>query len=453
MDALGRTTEVPELADALNVPSSEPAGLLVATNLVRLVAFLGKGSTNVPADLMAVSVPWARDLVRYPSVGEIRTANGKPSEWYLGIQGSHDSSALGRLAGAMVVAKTNGWTLGASSASEMKRAVVAAVQPRKILEASFDLAQWGELAPWSREYLSLAKGNISVTATNKNLRTEMQLDFAEALPFQLTPWKLPSTIAHDPIISFTAIRGIESIVKKTPWQRDFGNPEVINQLFLWANPRNQFQTLFAAPVSDPDQFVEQVAAALKPYFPTPESSVGKLAGGFFHDQAGHKLLIRGPGIMPALLPVRQDGSSWVHGGFFPAMNSTNPLPAALVQQLDRKDLMAFDWEVTSENLQHWLVIHQAMDILLRKPLIQADGPIFRWLDAAGPKLQNSVTEVLLVNPRRLELTRKSTVGLSSYELVRLARWLDAPISTRSPFQVPGGSPTIPSTKKATGASR
>jgi len=49
-----------------------------------------------------------------------------------------------------------------------------------------------------------------------------------------------------------------------------------------------------------------------------------------------------------------------------------------------------------------------------------------WIDAAAPRLGNTVTEVTRTGPAELSVVRQSQVGFSSLELVHLLRWIGNP---------------------------
>jgi len=89
----------------------------------------------------------------------------------------------------------------------------------------------------------------------------------------------------------------------------------------------------------------------------------------------------------------------------------------------------------------------------------------RWLTNAAPHLGNIVTAITYVSPTELKLVRQGHIGLTAFELTRLARWLDmldkpanygrlpTPSQRRAPAVPPANTPpdsTKPSAQPPTG---
>ena len=60
---------------------------------------------------------------------------------------------------------------------------------------------------------TLARVFLALGGEQDHVRTQADLDFAEPLPLELEAWNIPTNLIHDPLIGFTAVRGIR------PWLR------------------------------------------------------------------------------------------------------------------------------------------------------------------------------------------------------------------------------------------
>ena len=60
---------------------------------------------------------------------------------------------------------------------------------------------------------------LTAQADDAGVRTRAKLDFPEPLPLELEAWNIPTNLIHDPLIGFTAVRGIRPWLKSfKPWQ-------------------------------------------------------------------------------------------------------------------------------------------------------------------------------------------------------------------------------------------
>ena len=112
---------------------------------------------------------------------------------------------------------------------------------------------------------------LAVTGNGQNVLTSGRLNFSKPLPLELEPWNIPTNLVHDPLDSFTAIRGIRPwLSSMKAWNGlQVGTPP--NQLFFWAQPASlPFMTYCAAPLPDASNRVASVTERL------PARMVGQL---------------------------------------------------------------------------------------------------------------------------------------------------------------------------------
>ena len=101
------------------------------------------------------------------------------------------------------------------------------------------------------------------------------------------------------------------------------------------------------------------------------------------------------------------------------------MPPVLRAQLERTNLVYYDWEITQERLLQWRQLKQIWQMITLKPSASRAPATLAWIDAAAALLGNSVTEISFKNEHELTFVRKSSLGLTGFELVTLAQKLDA----------------------------
>ena len=76
------------------------------------------------------------------------------------------------------------------------------------------------------------------------------MNFTEPLNFVLEPWLVPTNIIHDPLVTFTAVRGIEPWVKQLKQIQSLNLDSLPNRIFFGPWPGIPFETSMVAPVKD-----------------------------------------------------------------------------------------------------------------------------------------------------------------------------------------------------------
>lgn len=105
------------------------------------------------------------------------------------------------------------------------------------------------------------------------------------------------------------------------------------------------------------------------------------------------------------------------------IRTTNPPAAEMVAQMSRPNVVLYDLEFTSEAVKQWNAVFQIPELLEGRQAIMS-YPGTQWLLAAGPKIGECVTTMTIEGERKLQILRKSPVGLSGLELTLLTKWLD-----------------------------
>jgi hypothetical protein len=261
----------------------------------------------------------------------------------------------------------------------------------------------------------------------ESVRTRAEIEFPEPLKLELDPWIFPTNLIHDPLIGFTAIRGLRPCLKDfKPWNElQLGTPP--NQAFFWAQSGAPWLHFVALPSTEASNQVQKLAAfALNRLNPIFETNPLKL-GEFEQAPASRHLGWHGmPLISPTLDCVMAGIQPFILAGFYPKILTNAPVPPALLPQFySSSDLVYYDWEITGPCLRGLTPIAQLVRRLFNRPGLPAE-PSIAWLGAIPVKLANSATAAHKVSPTRLSFARTSTIGLTAVELVVLTDWLQSP---------------------------
>ena len=316
------------------------------------------------------------------------------------------------------------------------------------LEGEANLAKLAPLldlptnVPWPHVQFSLSSKGDTV-------RTEAHLRFAQSPRLALDAWRVPTNSLRDPLVSFTAARGGADWLGQQPLLKQLDLKPLPNQFFAWSRTDIPYQTLAALPAPGAAKQVEQLGARAPAVLNSnlQQRTLGKL----FLVTNRNELIWQGlPLLLPFVRSAPEPGGDFLlaglMAGLIPQGANTNPPPRELFAQLERTNLVYYDWEITETRLQQWRQISQLLTMLTMS-MPGATAPAGgAWLDAVTPKLGNTITEVTAVSPTELRLVRSSHLGLTGVELVLLAHWLDNPAfpSLHSPAPPPMlGAPPVP----------
>jgi hypothetical protein len=268
--------------------------------------------------------------------------------------------------------------------------------------------------------------SLAAVASNGAVRWSGTIDSPGMAALDLKEWSFPTNAVRDPLVALTAIRGVTPSLARFLGVEDRLSGQQIGQFFHWAQTDSAFQSFAALHLSEPGKLVARLHDELAPLY-TTNAVPGKRLGLLMYDPRQRMLaLSAAPGAAPTLNAPTNEGPGFVALGLFPLKRTSGPAPKELLDQLLPPDLVFYEWEVTSENVVHWIANLQVRDICsgLRPPA--GDGPVIGWLQGASASLDNTVTGVRQIAPGRFSVTRKAPGGLGALELVLLSRWVDPP---------------------------
>jgi hypothetical protein len=431
---------------------------------------------NVPAALLR---PLLDDAIREESFFEIRTEAGGSPEWVFAVQADDKRAGLWRTNLAFVVgsltgaqsmdvedrgrgwsiklqdtpvrvrlSRVGGWTvvglleqtngLVAEIVSRIQRdgAPFVSSGTNLWIEGDADLPRLAKLFPWITQLpfasnaatSNLARLSFNATGDGANVITRGELNFSKPLSLQLPAWTIPAGLIPESLVSFTAVRGIK------PWlstQQSLPRESVEslpNQVYFWSLGGSLAQSYFAAPSPDSGTFVRSTTRRLM-----EQGNPWLAARGIVGFEAGTNDESCTWGQRPDLKPFIESRTTAQGGFVFGGLSSDvasghNPsTPTAMFQDLvSRTNAIYYDWEVTGQKIESWLVIGQLARELSRHPILSLDSKGLTCLHAIEPRLDTSATVISLASPNQLTLLRRSSVGLTGLELHLLVDWLESP---------------------------
>jgi hypothetical protein len=263
----------------------------------------------------------------------------------------------------------------------------------------------------------------------------------------LEPWLVPTNLIREPLIGFSAWRGVRPLLERWEILSRLGLTPAPNEVYCWAQAVNVPQSLVAFPANDPTNRVRAMLEPGRELIPSSwrERGLGQLEWRELDSQLVWKSL---PLLFPHVRPFEDTGRGYILGGTFPALITTNAPPRELLDQLKSKpDLVCYHWEMTARRLAQFRMQIQLGTMLTGKAVMRNEPRILHWLDAMEQRLGNCATELVAVSPSEWSLTRRSPIGLTAVELVGLLGWtesLDFPrLSLRFPDEVPAKAPPAP----------
>jgi hypothetical protein len=283
----------------------------------------------------------------------------------------------------------------------------------------------GRWSPWIKS-LDLPETAIGISADATNLLMDGKFFFPQNLTLKLDAWQFPSNTVHQPFTSFTAVRGMAGWLKSQAWAQPFLLSPVQNQAFIWALNGTPFQTFCAVPVADTSAALRQLDAGLQPVLTERNAHEGFVSPMTLEVTNTQLTLIGAPMVAPYVRSVKEPNGEFLLAGAFPNTPRSKPLPPELFARLAEPSLVFYHWEITAQRFVTQLQTSQLSLMLTRHKQVEGESVPFKWVAKIVPALGNTVTEVKQTAPDQMTFSRKAPGGLTAFELLALANWLDAP---------------------------
>jgi hypothetical protein len=340
------------------------------------------------------------------------------------------------------------------------------------LEADLD---WPRLTHWCPDLpgiLQPARTKITFTATNQSILMEAQVVYPQPIPWKFDPWRIPTHVIRDPLISFTAGQDVAAYMNPGEALSKLTDNPLTGQFYVWSLGEMVLQTYGAWPVADATNSLRRIAAETPAAF---NPDLKELGAGELRWMPERNTLLWGnlSAIMaPALQVAPETNGQYLLVSFFPLVQRGKPAPDQLFQQIrGRTNLVYYDWEGTGQRLMPWRMFSSMLPVLPRmapastasaltnnSPAAQRARSALvveeNWLSGVTPMLMadNTVTEITRKGPAELTVVRQSPFALTSVELVLLSHWFTGtgrpPVNLSllpPPAKVtgPGATPTRP----------
>lgn len=502
-DRIAQGTNATRLKEVLARPSTKAVGAEVLKKFARAPRELWKKQLPAKAKDGAEFIqPLLEDIFAAESYLEARGSTSRP-EWVIAVQLSDDRARawdknlkdlaiawqLGKPADVTVQGfkgweikrrafparvqflRAGKWVLLASGSEQLPLSAellqtaaksgqpLQALDPNVLLQLEADLPRLSPGIP-ALANRKLPPTQLTVFGRGEFIRTEAQFRYGQPLNWKFEPWKIPTNMISDRIITFTVAQGIAPVLRTIEGAADLGIKPLPNQVCMWGIGDAQGQIFAAVPVDDATNTVQKLAHTLPKFvfkhFP-------RIMGNFVWASNRAEIIWQGlPFIVPYLQPLRGLGTDYLFFGMFPRVPTSNQPPAELFAQLgDRKDLAYYDWEVTGPRSTHGRQLYQLGHIINKR---RVPSPTFAgelWLQDMAEVLGPTVTEITVKSQTELNLVRKSHLGFTSFELATFCVWLESPnfplrFEPRPPLQFPftnappgkasSNSPTAPPVK-------
>jgi hypothetical protein len=312
--------------------------------------------------------------------------------------------------------------------SEMLVNIRSSGRPAKLtgawLDGDANLARLDGWLPALSNFENLPVAHFSMSNRADFVRTYATLDFPKPHGWKPEPWHIPTNAIHEPLVDFTAVRGVAPIFDSFKSIRDLGYKPTPNQFVGWGYGNVPFQYNYAAPSQDVRDQLKRIETNLQNLITGP-GHLG-LDGFVTWGTNSQDIVWRGLlGAVPHLGAFRDAGREYLALSAFPPLRGSNPPPQLYEPFKGRDELVAFDFELTALRVPHWRQFYQILEVANRRPLGTTNAPFQKWLLEATRQFGEAVTEVRVTSPAQMTFVRKSSIGLTAVELVTLGRWLES----------------------------
>lgn len=286
---------------------------------------------------------------------------------------------------------------------------------------------WPRLAQWHPKFkeLGLPETQLAVTAQANSLCVNGKCYFPESLTLNLEPWKIPTNTIHGPFNSFTAIRGFGSWFQSQPWARSYQLSPALNQLSIWSEPAMAFQTFAAAPVPNAEKAVSQLYSRLDPAIADADAR-GELMTPARMTMNANGIDVTGvPFMALKFKPLTEPDGQFLFAELFPNTPGGMPLPPALIDRLNTKNLVFYHWENTETRMPQVLQIDQLCLMLTQHKQLDGHSAGCKWMRKAAASPGVTETGITQTTPTEFSVYRQGPGLFTATELFALASWLEA----------------------------
>lgn len=289
------------------------------------------------------------------------------------------------------------------------------------LSARLDWPRLAQIFPAFAKF-DFPRIEMQVNGLVGNLKVTGQLDLSQPLP-PLEKWQIPTNLIHEPLSSFTAVRGFAPWLEKQPWASRLKLSPEPDQAFSWSQKNPPLQTFLAVPAPNATNALAQLHQNL--FANTNWES--RLTYGLDISQTTNAILLGDlPYIQPEIDAISGSSGDFLLAGVLPNLPGRKTLPKQLLEAVNKDNQVFYHWEITSERLAVLPQLTQLALFMTRNKQLDPGEAASQWLSHIGPTLGNCVTEATETGPSEISFVRTAPAGLTAIELIALANWLEAP---------------------------
>ena len=291
---------------------------------------------------------------------------------------------------------------------------------------------------------NLPKLHLVVEGRTNYIRPKLTMLFPQPLNLKLDPWKIPATYIHNPIVSFTAVRGIEPWLAQIPEVKVLHPNPVPNQLIFWSMSDAPFESAVATPMPGASKYLAELSPLI---ISNLNTTIADWPMASHATWTNNRVRVNMPFVSPFIGAITEPAGDFLIGELFPIVPRTNaaPLPLDLMREIGSKpNLVLYSWEINAERISQWEALNQVRLLASAKYGPTRNSPGNRWFQSAKTNLTFCGSEITLTAPNELTLIRNSPLGLSGFELMVLDFWVDAPnFPLGTGYARPANAPTRP----------
>ena len=185
---------------------------------------------------------------------------------------------------------------------------------------------WPRLARWfpAINPFELPETQLQLVGRDRVLRLDGKLVFPQPLALTLDKWRIPMDTIHDPVISFTAMRGIAPWLQKQSWAQPYEIHRCPIRRLSGRWPRCRFRRLWALPVPDAKQALKEIEQKLSVNTDGDSHLPRRLTMVITNNQISWNGL---PFVEPGLQAVHESAGDFLLGAVV-SQQSQNQTPAA-----------------------------------------------------------------------------------------------------------------------------
>ncbi len=277
---------------------------------------------------------------------------------------------------------------------------------------------------------SLPSVHLTLEGEGQNVRTRGELTFPKPSSLGLPPWNIPTNWIYDPLVNFTAVRGVKSWIESLGLWQNLSAGEAPDQFVFWTLDGVPFRTYMAAPwMESSNRFYTMSHRAMEDL---NRSITNEWCEATAMTNANGIIWTCNPFLQAFLRHDSEPTGEFVSGGFFPPAKSNRAIPPELLSQfISKTNLLYYDWEITESRVFGWFQLAAFLRLVSEKAQLDSEAVAVKWLVGISTNLGNAATTMEWVDPTRVSLSRTSSVGLTGLELQLLVNWLESPSFPRS----------------------